>query len=120
MSEKYNGWTNFETWNCNLWYENLDDMAQEVFDYVVEELQASNIEEFTEQCKKRFIKDLSDSIENMIDDEKEMFLGKNRNGFFADLINASLRVIDYREIASHYWDSVNKSEIESIFSDSEE
>lgn len=119
MSKGYNGWSNWETWNCNLWYENLDDMAQEVFDYIVEDIQESNIDDFTEQCKKRFIQDLSDSIENIVHDEKEMFVGVNKNCFFANLVNASLRVIDFREIASHYWDIVNKSEIESIFADAE-
>jgi hypothetical protein len=119
MSKGYNGWSNWETWNCNLWYEHLDDMAQEIFDYIVEELQASNIEEFTEQCKKQFVHDMYLSIENMIHDEKEMFLGKNKNCFFADLVNASLRVISYGEIALKYWDSVDKSEIESIFADAE-
>ena len=32
MSNKYNGWTNYETWNVNLWLNN----DQGTYDFIVE------------------------------------------------------------------------------------
>jgi hypothetical protein len=118
MSKGYNGWSNWETWNCNLWYENLDEQAQDVFDYIVKEHQSSNVDDFTEECKVKFVNHFASFIEEMVECDKRELLG-NDIGFIRDLVNASIRMIDFKEIASKYWDIVNKDEIESIFADAE-
>ena len=55
----------------------------------------------------------------MIESEKrEIF--DNKFTFIRDLVNASIRSIDFREVASHYWEAIDQSEIESIFANESE
>jgi hypothetical protein len=49
MAEKYNGWTNYETWNVALWTgndEGLYNMVREGQPYTVESAQALAVELF--------------------------------------------------------------------------
>lgn len=89
--QEYNGWTNFETWNAALWLSNdygdvqfwderADDIAQT----------ADDIDDLTST--------LADEIEIYFDDlAAELPL----TGFFADVMNASLREVNWHEIARH-------------------
>jgi len=80
MTDKtYNGWTNWETWNVNLWMSDmLDDMhndGQEITaDYIVEWV----LEEL-----------------DRLDPE---------NGMLKDLLQGAIEAVNFHEIASHYQD----------------
>ena len=88
---EYNGWYNFETWNAVLclskkygdtryWEERADDLAQT----------ADGIDDLTDK--------LADEIEAQFDEAaSELPL----TGFFADVFNASLREVNWKEIAEH-------------------
>ena len=86
---RYNGWRNWETWNCNLWFDdffaedaaNMYAMAEDENEAIV--LLASYIEETI-----RELIDVPDS------------------GFAADIIGQALQAVDFREIAEHYIDDV--------------
>lgn len=70
MSEKYNGWTNWETWNVNLWLCNNEgdyDMAKNCKD-------GNAIRELVEEYRTR------------------------TSGMFADLINRALDRVNWEEI----------------------
>lgn len=102
----YNGWKNWETWNCNLHFDNaFSEEAQEVFDKLDS---CWNWKE--SDLKDEFVKILASYIENNIDSCADEFIGDRNCSFFADIINSSLRDIDYRQIASHYWDSLDFTE----------
>ena len=88
---EYNGWYNYETWNAALWLSNdhgdvthweerADDLAQT----------ADDIDDLTDK--------LAAEIEAQFDEAaSELPL----TGFFADVMNASLREVNWREIAGH-------------------
>lgn len=107
-SRRYNGWTNYETWLCNLWFENFDftDMM-DMFD---------NCED---NC------DVLDIIENYIKEHVEESVEyslvaawgvttsrcgdispSDQHGFIHDMLNAAISGIDWRDIAEHYVDVV--------------
>lgn len=97
----YNGWTNRETWLCNEWFPNFDEQAQAIFDDL-------DFEDGESEMKSQFIKQLGDCIGNNVDDEFCDFVEKNDTSLFIDILAHAFRRIDLNQIASHYWDSVDK------------
>lgn len=91
MSNKYNGWTNYETWNANLWIDN-DWHLNEQIAMITADLFGS-------------YEDL-DQITNLVAHEiKSMFIEMMpdvENGFFSDVMNASFREVNFHEIVRHY------------------
>ena len=91
MAQGYQGWSNYETWLANLWYEEV------FYDLIVEEYgpDVTYDQEY----------DVAQSIQYYLDD---MVLEEisSQAGFTLDLINAALREINYREIANSVIDSI--------------
>jgi hypothetical protein len=72
----YNGWTNYETWNVGLWYGDVfADMASE------QKLDSDSLEAFVVEMEMDKIPDSS---------------------LAADIMNASLRRVNWDELADHY------------------
>ena len=96
MSKGYNGWTNYETWQADLWLTESDfvgsiqdmsfDSVQELDDYIRETLQ-----EFY----------LSDSEGNCLLDKSSLV---------ADILSAWLREVNFQELAEHYWEDAGFSD----------
>jgi hypothetical protein len=96
-TEKYNGWTNYETWLCKLWIDN-DEGSQ---DYWIEEAQnaydnAEAEDSFTksERAALDLMDNLKDWHENTISES-----GIPDSGFIADLMNAAMSEVNWHEIA---------------------
>ena len=93
MSEKYNGWSNYETWCVNLWLDN-DEYSQR-------ELRC-----FAEQCVEDAQIDGSDKshavyeCSKMIQESVELMM-PDIEGLFADLLNSALSEVNYYEIAEY-------------------
>lgn len=91
MMAEYNGWSNYETWLCNLWFD------QTFYGLITEEYgdEVSYDQEY----------DVAQSIQYYMDD---LVLEEvnSQAGFALDLVNAGLRQINYREIANSVIDSI--------------
>jgi len=98
---KYNGWTNYETWLCNLWFDNFEftDML-DMFDGV----------EDKDDIRIR----IEDYIKEYVEEFVESYLAPgDTHGFIHDMLNSSIQEIDFRDIAEHYVDDV-ASELEDL------
>ena len=94
-TQKYNGWTNYSTWLCNLWFDDFKPL----FEDHIEDLSESHTD------KDDLLNTLEEWIENEVTEYVELTVSED-NGFITDLINHSLYNIDYRDIAEHYVDDV--------------
>jgi len=97
MSEKYNGWQNYETWLCKLWMDNdqgvdefMGELAQEKWD----DAEPNSYSTRSQAARHEMRLSLEEWIPvNMVPEYDEM------TGFAADLVQAALSTVDYREIA---------------------
>lgn len=92
--QKYNGWNNYETWLCKLWMDNDQGLHELQNEWALEAMQESD----NDKEDARGI--LADRLESFWDDMQEES-GIPSNGFFADMINAAMRMIDWHEIAEN-------------------
>lgn len=87
--KKYNGWTNYETWNLALW---LGEDASEFRTTRAQEL-LNDAEGDREEASLK----LADEIEaDMYDNAPDI------GGFYGDILGAALREVNFLEIAEHY------------------
>lgn len=99
MSEDktYNGYTNYETWNCALWLDN-DQGTNELMREEAERLVGAMEDVFDADEVTGTTSLMGDFVKQLVDDMEE-FANLPATGLFADLLQGALREIDYYDIA---------------------
>ena len=101
---KYNGWTNYETWNVALWMgeggDYYSEQAQEIYDNATIEYEWQTKDDAATSGFAEYLKDSHDELLEMS--------GFQPTGVFADLLGAALSEVNWYEIATHYIDEVEK------------
>ena len=100
MTERYNGWTNYETWVANLWLDQESAYWRE---------EAQNIASQQGYDRENSVYELSCVMES----DYEAYAPAT-NGMYADLLNASMSRINWYEIAEHYVDEVLEDKPDEI------
>ena len=90
-SNKYNGWTNYETWNFNLWITN-------------EESDHNHALELAEDSENEYglSKKLEEWAEDMASDALTSY--EYTHGFIKDMVNSSVGEVNFYEVAEHLWE----------------
>lgn len=104
---KYNGWTNYDTWLCNLWFDNFE---------------FSEMLDMFDSCEDKddILNTIEEYIKSYVEEYLECCLAPGMaNGLIQDMINSSFREIDFRDIAEHYVDDV-AAELEANNTDENE
>ena len=83
----YNGWKNWETWNCNLW---LDEEGTKEW-----------YREYTKQHHVS-VEDLAEMLKNEYWDRYEEQI---KTGFFSDVVSNAIRAVDFTQIAEKMLES---------------
>jgi len=102
----YNGWTNYETWLTNLWFENFE-FTDQIKDGVFDDMDNDDIRDYVSDYIEQYV---SDSVDESI----------NSNGFIQDLVTSSLGDVDWRDIADHYVDDIKEAVKERIVEEDDE
>ena len=114
---KYNGWSNYETWNFKLWLDN----DQDLHNYIIDEIK--KIKAFPNKDNKayevsNFLRSyIEDNVPNLnVSTRSQSVHGSmsDKNGFYDDILNAALRDINTYEIAESYLEDLKEDEREKM------
>ena len=104
MCEKCNGWSNYETWNINLWLTNeegtdsmMNKWAQECYD------DAKKSSYFSRKEEAVFV--LSDKIKEFIEENNPL---ADISSMYSDLLGAAISSADFLEIANGFMENVDE------------
>jgi hypothetical protein len=103
-AESYNGWSNYETWLVGLWIDNNEGDYNywiETAEGIYKDAEADNV--FTKE--ERATLDLSEQLKDAIEENSPAGV----TGLYADLMTGALGKVDWREVASHIMDTIDKS-----------
>ena len=97
MGEKYNGWSNYETWATKLWLDNDEgtysywqERTREIVREIRENPQKARV--WTREEETRFT--LEDAVKEWVRE-----YAPEVDGLYSDLLQSSLDNVDYLEIA---------------------
>jgi len=107
MSNKYNGWSNYETWNFKLWLDNDEDLHNYIIGEIkkIKEIGTSHIHEVSE---------VSNFLRSYIDDNVPTLKVSDKNGFYQDILNGGLREINTHEVAESYLEDLKEDEFQKM------
>jgi hypothetical protein len=105
MSERYNGWANYETWSVALWLDN------EAFSYHYWRERAREcLEEATKGRSLSRAEQASAALASLLKEELEEGSPLAEQAtLYADLLGSALSDVNWHEIAKHYLEGVTAS-----------
>ena len=109
---KYNGWSNYETWNFKLWLDN----DQDVYNYIIDEIKkikAIGYDAETYEVSNFLRSYIDDNMPNLNVSSKGQSKYSSmcdKNGFYSDILNTALKDINTYEIAESYLEDLKEDE----------
>lgn len=88
----YNGWSNYETWNVNLWLTN----DEYIYESIMEEL-SPDMEDY----------EVGNIIECFVDNMNPI---ADQASLFTDLLGSALHEVDYSEIGTSFLEDIRERE----------
>ena len=111
---KYNGWTNYETWNFKLWLDNDEDLHNYIIGEIkkIKTIGTSHIHEVSEVSNflRSYIEDNMPNLNVSTRSQSVHGSMSDKNGFYNDILNAALRDINTYEIAESYLEDLKEDE----------
>ncbi len=104
--DTYNGWTNYETWNCKFWIDN-DQGSQEYWRGQAIEAKEHPMENEYMALDRRIVHALAERLKAEFEEQAEEWMG-NQASFFADIFNAGLSRVNWHEIAESLLEEIEE------------
>ena len=109
---KYNGWSNYETWNFKLWLDN----DETVHNYIIDEIKKIKAVGYDAEAYEvsNFLRSyIDDNMPNLnVSTRGQSVHGSmaDKNGFYQDILNTALRCINTYEVAESYLEDLKEDE----------
>ena len=109
---KYNGWSNYETWNFKLWLDN----DQDVYNYIIDEIKkikAIGYDADAYEVSNVLRSYIDDNMPNLnVSTRSQSKYGSmcDKQGFYLDILNTALRCINTYEVAESYLEDLKEEE----------
>jgi len=109
---KYNGWSNYETWNFKLWLDN----DQDVYNYIIDEIKKIKAIGYDAEAYEvsNFLRSyIDDNMPNLnVSTRSQSKYGSmcDKQGFYLDILNTALRCINTYEVAESYLEDLKEDE----------
>jgi len=109
---KYNGWTNYETWNFKLWLDN----DQDVHNYIIDEIKKIKAIGYDAEAYEvsNFLRSyIDDNMPNLnVSTKSQSKYGSmcDKQCFYLDILNTGLRCINTYEVAESYLEDLKEDE----------
>ena len=110
---EYNGWYNYETWNLKLWLDNDEDthfIVQEKAKSLIKKYEGDHIEDAATELEK-FGK-AETALAKWLEDYTAENTPELKASFYSDVLSASIREVNFHEIAKHICDDILNEEIQ--------
>jgi len=109
---KYNGWSNYETWNFKLWLDN----DETVHNYIIDEIKKIKTIGYDAEAYEvsNFLRSyIDDNMPNLnVSTRSQSKYGSmcDKQGFYLDILNTALRCINTYEVAESYLEDLKEDE----------
>ncbi len=105
-NKEYNGWYNYETWLVNLWIDNEQGSQEYWQDRAIEAYR--QVSRSSDNRAADAAVDLADQLKDSFEEQAGELTGVT--GFWSDLLNGALSEVNWREIAEHMVEDVDKEQ----------
>ena len=108
---EYNGWYNYETWNLKLWLDNDQDLCNMVQDKaksLIKKYEGDHIEDAATELEK--FNKAEFAFADWLKEHTLKNLPELKPGFYSDVLSASIREVNFHEIAKHICDDILNEE----------
>ena len=109
---RYNGWSNYETWNFKLWLDN----DETVHNYIIDEIKKIRAIGYDAEAYEvsNFLRSyIDDNMPNLnVSTRSQSKYGSmcDKQGFYLDILNTALRCINTYEVAESYLEDLKEDE----------
>lgn len=100
--ETYQGWTNYETWNVSLWFDNDRGMYDYWQQWIVDCCDHLEPGELSEDMYDVLVYDLQLAMKDFVDENNPL---QDDSSMYADMLNAAISEVNWYEIAESYVDA---------------
>ena len=110
---KYNGWWNYETWNLKLWLDNDEgtyNMVQEKAKALIKKHEGVFIEDAATELEK--FNKAEFALADWLKEYTRENMPELKASFYSDVLSASIREVNFQEIATHICDDILNEDIQ--------